>query len=244
MIVDIVFDGPPGHEPGRFVEVEDKTGKSINIGEWIDRGNGFWALRISATGCCERDHDGDGRCDRHTPQAAQMMRETLARQPAQLATETERIREAFVAGYLRAHLHPRSGGFDPRGVALQEFALEPPILPGDQQPTTANEIDKTVTAGKFVDALTANADMQKIVERVERSMRDMPGPVRDEWSTTDRVGRVLEHAHQIYPRSPDYKGFVLDDKGIECLLYAIFDEIWLEYARRTRQSRRSRSHDR
>lgn len=67
--VDIVFDGPPGpNSQGHhcnFVEVEhvvpvviDKeTGEwtptagnypSIHVGEWIDRGNGFWALRLEA----------------------------------------------------------------------------------------------------------------------------------------------------------------------------------------------------
>ncbi|HAX82404.1 MAG TPA: hypothetical protein DCY40_07555 [Actinobacteria bacterium] len=44
--IDVVFDGPPSHESGRFVEVEDDTGKGIRIGQWIDRGNGLWALRI------------------------------------------------------------------------------------------------------------------------------------------------------------------------------------------------------
>lgn len=44
--VDIVFDGPPGHKAGRFVEVETVDGKSLGVGEWIDRGHGFWALRI------------------------------------------------------------------------------------------------------------------------------------------------------------------------------------------------------
>lgn len=28
-LVDIVFDGPPSHKSGRFVEVEDQDGKSI-----------------------------------------------------------------------------------------------------------------------------------------------------------------------------------------------------------------------
>lgn len=45
--VDIVFDGPPGPASGRFVEVEDAAGKSINFGEWVDRPDGYWALRIS-----------------------------------------------------------------------------------------------------------------------------------------------------------------------------------------------------
>jgi hypothetical protein len=43
---DVVFDGPPSHVSGRFVEVEDEQGRSFNAGDWIDRGNGLWALRI------------------------------------------------------------------------------------------------------------------------------------------------------------------------------------------------------
>lgn len=46
MQVDVVFDGPPGPEPGRFVEVEDMSGASIRVGQWIDRGDGYWALRL------------------------------------------------------------------------------------------------------------------------------------------------------------------------------------------------------
>lgn len=44
--LDFVCDGPPGPEAGRFVEVEDATGKSINAGQWIKRSDGYWALRI------------------------------------------------------------------------------------------------------------------------------------------------------------------------------------------------------
>ncbi len=42
----IVFDGPPSHESGRFVEVETADGKSINAGEWRKRPDGLWALVI------------------------------------------------------------------------------------------------------------------------------------------------------------------------------------------------------
>lgn len=45
--IDIVFDGPPGPQGGRFVETEDAEGASISVGEWLDRGNGYWALRIA-----------------------------------------------------------------------------------------------------------------------------------------------------------------------------------------------------
>lgn len=49
--VDVVFDGPPGPNTDghtcNFVELEDtSTGASIGLGEWIDRGNGLWALRL------------------------------------------------------------------------------------------------------------------------------------------------------------------------------------------------------
>jgi hypothetical protein len=44
----IVFDGPPGPEAARFVEVEDADGKSINAGEWRERPDGFWELVIKA----------------------------------------------------------------------------------------------------------------------------------------------------------------------------------------------------
>lgn len=44
--VDIVFDGPPGPVSGRFVEAEGPDGRSVQVGEWIDRKNGRWALRI------------------------------------------------------------------------------------------------------------------------------------------------------------------------------------------------------
>ena len=46
--IDIVFDGPPGPESGRFVEVEDAGGKGICFGEWTHRPDGYWALRIPA----------------------------------------------------------------------------------------------------------------------------------------------------------------------------------------------------
>ena len=45
----IVFDGPPGPESGRFIEVEDASRHSIRVGEWVARedGSGWWELRIS-----------------------------------------------------------------------------------------------------------------------------------------------------------------------------------------------------
>ena len=44
--IDIVFDGPPSHESGRFVEVESPPGTSISFGEWVRRDDGYWVLRF------------------------------------------------------------------------------------------------------------------------------------------------------------------------------------------------------
>lgn len=40
----IIFDGPPGPNAGRFVEVEDAAGKSVNVAAWTERDDGTWAL--------------------------------------------------------------------------------------------------------------------------------------------------------------------------------------------------------
>jgi hypothetical protein len=44
--LDIVIDGPPGPESGRFIECEGPDGASVKAGEWIERPDGMWALRI------------------------------------------------------------------------------------------------------------------------------------------------------------------------------------------------------
>lgn len=45
--INIIFDGPPSHESGRFVEVENDRGQSVSVGEWEEREDGLWALRIT-----------------------------------------------------------------------------------------------------------------------------------------------------------------------------------------------------
>ena len=45
--LNILFDGPPSHNAGRFVEVELDSGKGVNAGEWIKREGVLWALRIN-----------------------------------------------------------------------------------------------------------------------------------------------------------------------------------------------------
>ena len=45
----IVLDGPPGAESGRFVEVEDGSGRSVDAGEWHERDDGLWELCLRTT---------------------------------------------------------------------------------------------------------------------------------------------------------------------------------------------------
>jgi hypothetical protein len=46
--IDIVFTGPPGPDPAEcgFVEVERSDGTSMRLGEWVERGDGYWVLRF------------------------------------------------------------------------------------------------------------------------------------------------------------------------------------------------------
>lgn len=46
MALHIIFDGPPGPEGGRFVEVENDFGESVKAGEWLKNDDGTWTLRI------------------------------------------------------------------------------------------------------------------------------------------------------------------------------------------------------
>ena len=45
--LDVVFDGPPAHESGRFVECE-VDGKGVSAGKWVEDGE-FWRLRLEVS---------------------------------------------------------------------------------------------------------------------------------------------------------------------------------------------------
>lgn len=44
--IDIVFSGPPSRQAPEFIEVENEERKSISFGEWMQRDDGYWVLRI------------------------------------------------------------------------------------------------------------------------------------------------------------------------------------------------------
>lgn len=45
MEIRIIMRRPPGQDSD-FVEVEDENGRSINVGEWRESGDGLWELAI------------------------------------------------------------------------------------------------------------------------------------------------------------------------------------------------------
>lgn len=43
----IILDGPPDHEPPRFIEFENEQGQSVNAGDWVELADrGYWALKL------------------------------------------------------------------------------------------------------------------------------------------------------------------------------------------------------
>lgn len=48
-VLNVIFDGPPSAESGRFVEVEDEQGNSVDAGTWVQREDGYWSLRITVS---------------------------------------------------------------------------------------------------------------------------------------------------------------------------------------------------
>lgn len=45
--INVVFDGPPSPDGPRFIDVETDDGRSLMAGEWVERPDGRWVLRIA-----------------------------------------------------------------------------------------------------------------------------------------------------------------------------------------------------
>ena len=59
--LQIRFDGPPGPQAGRFVEVEDEKGRSVTVGQWRQDGP-YWLLVIDV--CSREEPMSQERIDR------------------------------------------------------------------------------------------------------------------------------------------------------------------------------------
>jgi hypothetical protein len=128
--IDIVFDGPPAHESGRFVEVEDAGKRSISIGEWIEDG-GLWRLRIpDPRRCAELDAECHQRLAEMTAKRDALFEEATAkgREVARLRAALTEL-AALVRGECPSLLDEDSGGLGRLSVdidaALQREGLAP-----------------------------------------------------------------------------------------------------------------------
>lgn len=110
--IRIVFDKPPGPEGAIFVEVEDEHGRSINVGEWVERPDGLWELRIGFCVEAEQDRLRVGvRLERRRAQVAEA-REAAMRTAVREYLSTARSMGHSLSEVLASH------GIDP--VALKE----------------------------------------------------------------------------------------------------------------------------
>jgi hypothetical protein len=57
--IDIIFDGPPGPDGGRLVEIDDAAGQSIAIRTSFQRADGLWVLRITPAQIANPERVGD-----------------------------------------------------------------------------------------------------------------------------------------------------------------------------------------
>ena len=87
----IRFDGPPGPEAGRFVEVEDGHGHSIKVGEWSQDGD-YYLLTIPYN-----FPTPDPRVEEAEKRAILCNREAIRLQKVSLKAEetVERLRESL-----------------------------------------------------------------------------------------------------------------------------------------------------
>lgn len=96
--IDVVFDRPPGDPAPGFVEVENGRGESIAPGTWVQRTDGFWALRIPFDSAEADRVQGDVRT----------MVEMLMDDPAQMTRHAAGCILALLTGTAK----PTEGGTD------------------------------------------------------------------------------------------------------------------------------------
>jgi hypothetical protein len=138
----VVFDGPPGPEAGRFVDVETADGANPAGGsglDWQHRADGYWTLGPISARIREVEIDlpaAEGR-DYQWPQPARPIRVLVATEPLPHGQWVRSLPYRLVsdADYvlsLGGVLKDRDGLFVDRpnvdgGDALRELALQGPV---------------------------------------------------------------------------------------------------------------------
>ena len=113
--IRVLFDGPPSSPAGRFVEVEDLDGHSIQVGEWKELRDGCWALEIPAV---ETRNVG----------AAEVLEREAAAELKALWDMLEGCTVIFPAGVTRS-IEPTRGLRDVRFEGHAGWKVQTPTLP-------------------------------------------------------------------------------------------------------------------
>jgi len=100
--LDIVFDGPPSHEAPRFVEVENEQGCSVRAGEWVEREDGYWVLRIQVAPTPEPPSQPEAEAPEPEFRSHEPQEDVITMTIAELKAE----HEGAVDRYLRDHPDP------------------------------------------------------------------------------------------------------------------------------------------
>ncbi|MEU2237553.1 hypothetical protein, partial [Streptomyces vietnamensis] len=127
--IDIVFDGPPAAQSGRFVEVENPSGASIKVGEWIERDGGRWALRIRS------DEPHLEVSDRVNPEAGHILDGLIDCQKGHILTTEEMtdVRTLFLKGStVDPEFHRAKERLRP--VLFPETEPAEPVVPNPEHP--------------------------------------------------------------------------------------------------------------
>ena len=109
--IDIVFDASPGHVAGRFVEVEDPTGKSIRVGTWVERDDGYWVLRLT-------NWSGEAEIDRLKRKRAEQAEQQRDEALALLDTFVEDLRRGAELAQSREATDTLTGWFSSMSLRL------------------------------------------------------------------------------------------------------------------------------
>ena len=118
--IDIVFDGPPNAQPGRFVEVElADTKAGVRVGTWVEE-EPLWRLRIDPAELLETLADLAGSPPAAAPQGLPSTREQLGLMLDAWWSGPVDDADAFIAGWAASIDAAR-----PPAVAAPPASVEP-----------------------------------------------------------------------------------------------------------------------
>ena len=173
--IHVVFDGPPGPESGRFVEVEDSEGRSINAGEWRKRDDGLWEIVFVTALAAGPVSAPSPRYDRATVEVTELLRTADGRLSELIARPSEAHDTGiFVQRQIRAAIR----SILPAAPQPSDPTMPPGVVPGPTGAASScgtsgtSEEDSGEGDDPACDAAYAKHCAEEEVERVHRAMNE------------------------------------------------------------------------